>query len=391
MAKIYWRNGWAWAYARVEGVAKREPLDTKSAREAEERFQQWMRDIGLAKDRWSKDATPFRTAVDTFTDDHLPNLKPASRKRYLVSLLALAPFFETKSLQEISKADLMKFVAARRRGGVADGTIRRDLSCLSSVYTIATDYDLCDHNPVLPFLRQHKRRKSLVEADPRTRYLFHDEEKAILDRAQSEIAAANHGRTGARALSKLMIMAAIILAIDTGLRDEELLRLDWDHVDFERTQVVVSADRAKNSKARVVPLLPRAMDVMQRLRQLRHHRTQRVLWHRGGTEFHDLNHSLQRIAAAAGVTGIRWHDLRKTCGCRLLQDHKMPIEQVSLWLGHSSVKQTQDAYAFLSVEDLHHSIGSYGSELGSQRKDELQRLRLPDVSQVAAANMRNDT
>ena len=286
----------------------------------------------------------------------------------MVSLIALTPFFKDKTLQDITKADLMQFVVARRKAEVADATIRRDLSCLSSVFTIAADWELCDDNPVLPFLRTQKRRKRLIEADPRTRYLSHVEERLILERAKAEFETVNFGRTGNRALQKLMILAAVAIAIDTGLRLQELLHLEWSNVDLEAAQVTVLAAFSKTKKARIVPLLPRSLRIFQGLQQHRHADTNLALWHRDGKKFYDLNHSLQRIAGKAGVTAIRWHDLRKTCGCRLLQDSQMPIERVSLWLGHSSVKQTQDAYAFLDVKDLHHAIGNVG--LIEQGKDE---------------------
>lgn len=63
-----------------------------------------------------------------------------------------------------------------------------------------------------------------------------------------------------------------------------------------------------------------------------------------------------RARAAAGVPDVRWHDLRRTCGCRLLQDHGLSIEKVSKWLGHQSIAVTERAYAFLNVEHLHKAI-----------------------------------
>ena len=104
-----------------------------------------------------------------------------------------------------------------------------------------------------------------------------------------------------------------MLSIDTGLRDEELLALEWEYVDAFRNQIVVPAVRAKSGVERTVPLLPRAKQVQ------RHDKSPLVIWHRHGVRFYDLNHTLQKLGASVGVTGIRWHDLRRTCGCRLLQ------------------------------------------------------------------------
>lgn len=396
MATIYWRKNRAWARATIKGVEYRHSLETTSKREAEKRFQQWLTELTQDASRWAKDETPFERAVRKFTEDHLPTLKPSSQKRYLVSLMTLEPHFAGQTLQGISKAALMEFVAHRRRERVTGSTIRRDLACLSSVFTVAADYDMCDANPVLVFLRTMKRRGSLKDAPPRARYLSHQEELAILQLARAKFNAsrAKIGETiNRRAVTKLMILGAIAVAIDTGLRDEEQLRLRWPQVDLARDQIFIPGSRAKNKRDRWVPLLPRAKAILEGLP--RHAKSDLVFWHRNGEGFYDLNHTLQELAAEAGIvdeqaeaarvskrqakggkpskdrrlakpsTGIRWHDLRRTCGCRLLQDHKLPIEQVSLWLGHGSVVQTQRAYAFLTSEQLHESVGTSRTIVGT--------------------------
>lgn len=70
--------------------------------------------------------------------------------------------------------------------------------------------------------------------------------------------------------------------------------------------------------------------------------------------------------AAAGLKDVRWHDLRRTCGCRRIQDHGWKLEEVKALLGHSSVVVTEKIYAFLRVEDLEavrspdrHKAGGY--------------------------------
>ena len=65
---------------------------------------------------------------------------------------------------------------------------------------------------------------------------------------------------------------------------------------------------------------------------------------------------LKENLSRAGLDEAIWHDLRRTCGCRLLQDHHMSIERVSRWLGHSDIAVTQKSYAFLETEDLEKGI-----------------------------------
>jgi integrase/recombinase XerD len=66
--------------------------------------------------------------------------------------------------------------------------------------------------------------------------------------------------------------------------------------------------------------------------------------------------ALKAAARKAGIEDLTLHDLRRTCGCRLLQDYGASMEVVSRWLGHSSIVVTERCYAFLRVEDLHRAI-----------------------------------
>jgi integrase len=355
MAKVYWRNGWAWARATVKGVERREPLDTRSKAEAQERFEQFLTRIAAEREsKWTRKETPFREAVRIFTDDHITTLKPKSAQRYLVSLIALAPHFEHLTLQRISRVDLTKFMAARRKTGVTDSTVRRDLACLSSLFTIAADYELCDANPVLPFLRSKKKSKQLVEADFRTRHLTHFEELALLRQARKEAEALKEGSS--RRHEKFMLLCAIALYIDTGLRAQELLQAERTWINFETKEITVPKAVAKSGRERTVPLLDRALAIIAQIPA--HPSCPQLLWRcKGGKRFKDLNKAIQRIAREAGISDLHVHDLRRTCGCRLLQDWRLSMEKVSKWLGHASTEITEQRYAFLKVENLQEAIG----------------------------------
>ena len=81
-----------------------------------------------------------------------------------------------------------------------------------------------------------------------------------------------------------------------------------------------------------------------------------------------MTRGLAGAAKRAGIKDLRWHDLRRTCGCRLLQEHRMRMEEVAKWLGHQSMGQTERAYAFLEVDDLHAAMAR------SQKRSEGARI-----------------
>lgn len=355
MATIYWRNGRAWARARVRGMDIRESLSTNSEQEAEVRFQEFVARLGtLKKETLVSREVTFAGGVRQFRETHLPNLKASSQTRYRQSLSKLAPHFEATTLQSLSRVELMEYVASERKRGASDSTIRRDLGCLSSVFSVASDHQLCDANPVQQFLRAKKKSKQLIEADFRTRYLSHSEEYRLLRQARTE--AEEEGLFPARRKEKLMILCAIALYIDTGLRAQELLQAEWSWIDVDLKEITVPAHVAKNHKVRIVPLLDRALTILQQLP--RHHDSLYVLWRCApGKRFKDLNHTLQRIAAKANVRDITVHDLRRTAGCRLLQDWGLSLMEVSKWLGHASTQITENRYAFLKTDNLHQALG----------------------------------
>lgn len=361
MASIYKRysqskdekNQGAWTYwgrCTRAGVERRKSLKTTDRVLAKKRLSDWVAKveaIGFGE----RDAHTFDDMAVKFIDEHVPSLKESSGRRYGVSIDNLARVLEGYPLASVGKAAMTKFVTMRREEGAANPTIRRDLNCLSSMMEMAIDWEWIDVNPVGPFLKR-MRRRGMKESPPRTRYLNHDEEARLLGQASDYVA------------------DAIRFAIDTGLRKEEQFSRTWDDVTVTGTKtpekdnrkgvVRVAGFDAKNAKDRSVPLWPRAMDVIEGL--TKSNQVPQLFWHYDdkhtltARRFNTMDRGLKAAAKRAGIKDLRWHDLRRTCGCRLLQDEGFSMDKVSKWLGHSSVKVTERIYAFLEVEQLHRAV-----------------------------------
>jgi integrase len=331
MAGIYQRGSTWWARAQRQGTEHRRSLKTRDKREAEKRLRHWLADLDAIA--WGdKPRRSFDDAVRKFYAEHLPTMKRSSAIRYGVSLKWLSDHFEGKGLDQISSAALSEFETARRSAGASAPTVRRDLACLSSLLTSCEDWEWIDDgkNPVPSYLRR-RRKRGLKEAPARTRYLTLEEEQALLAKSSPTVA------------------IAVALAIDTGLRREELFSLTWAQVDLARGIIATTTD-TKSGKTRMVPVAQRSAQAIGALP--RHIRSPYVLWQGSGARYVQMNKGFKAACRRAGLSDVRWHDLRRTAGCRWLQRDRRSMEEVCGMLGHSSVQVTETRYAFLDGETV---------------------------------------
>ena len=164
-------NVW-WFRKRVQGKDQEISLETDNlgvAKARRDRLLQELREQGGA--RWGENRRhTFNDAAERFGKEHFKTLKDTSRVRYIVSISNLLKIFDNVPLCEISSVKLGEFEQRRRCEGVTNSTIRRDLACLSVIFSTAEEWEWVAKNPVKPYLRGRAKR-GLKEGDPRTRYL----------------------------------------------------------------------------------------------------------------------------------------------------------------------------------------------------------------------------
>lgn len=338
MAGVYRRGGVYWARVQRSGRDIRRSLKTANRAIAERRLRNWLDELDAVA-FGEKPRRSFDEAAERFVREHLTTLKPGGAKRYGVSLKQLAAHFGGKPLSAIKSAALSEFETKRRSEGVAAGTIRRDLACLSSLLTSAEDWEWIEDgsNPIPAYLRKRARR-GLKEAPPRTRYLTLEEETRLLANASRDVA------------------GAIALAIDTGLRREELFSLKWAQIDLAR-ETIATTTRTKSGRARKVPLPPRSARFLAQFPRILD--VPFVLVNPDtGTRFVQRDKGLKAAMRRAGIKDLRWHDLRRTAGCRWLQRDGKTMEEVSMLLGHSSIMVTEATYAFLDADAVAESFSA---------------------------------
>ena len=159
--------------------------------------------------------------------------------------------------------------------------------------------------------------------------------------------------------------ALYVLAVNTGLRQGELLGLRWEDVDLDtatlrirRTLQNGSFHPPKSGKGRSVRLTRRTVDALRshRRRQLEERMELAGLWEDQGLIFPNragrpLDHTnfyqrdFKKLLDRAGLSpAFRFHDLRHTCATLLLSRNVHP-KVVQEMLGHATISQTMDTYS----------------------------------------------
>ncbi|MCA1799656.1 MAG: site-specific integrase, partial [Xanthomonadaceae bacterium] len=138
------------------------------------------------------------------------------------------------------------------------------------------------------------------------------------------------------------LLPMVELALETAMRRGELLSLVWPHIDLARRTALLP--ETKNGHARVVPLSPKAVAVLQDLRP-----------RATGPVFSDVsNESIKRAfiraARRAGLDDFRFHDLRHEATTRLFEKGLAMMEVASI-TGHRDPRKLR-GYTHLAAEAL---------------------------------------
>ena len=99
----------------------------------------------------------------------------------------------------------------------------------------------------------------------------------------------------------------VTFTLATGMRQSNVLGLEWSHVDLEARHAWVGANDSKNGKPITVPLNATAMEVLRR--QLGKH-PQRVFTYAGKPLGSANTRAWRKALKRAGIENFRWHDTR---------------------------------------------------------------------------------
>lgn len=142
-----------------------------------------------------------------------------------------------------------------------------------------------------------------------------------------------------------LVHMLIVAALDTGMRRAELLDLKFGDIDWDRQLIHVRPEIAKSKKGRVVPIgTTRLRTLLEWLRAGPDDNVmpadRLVFLRQGGEIVKSFRTAWERARTKAGLSTVRFHDLRSEYASRLVE-RGVPLSQVRDLLGHCSIIVTE--------------------------------------------------
>lgn len=279
--------------------------------------------------------------------------------RYVERIRVTFPGFLDRSLSAIDADSIEEWWRERvrprgdGRRSVSKVTASRDLACLRSALSRAVEWKLLEANPLMGLRNRTVASRKVV------RYLSPDEEhrlRTALRNRDEYLAAARQSANLWREERNQPayptipsdgygdhLTPLVLLAMNTGLRRNELLSLSWADIDLTGRMLTVRAASAKNGKERHVPLNTEALGIL-------------VKWgeQRGQTGavfgIRDAKTAWNNILKASDIESFRFHDLRHHFASKLVRAG-VDLNTVRELLGHADIKMTL-RYSHLSPDGL---------------------------------------
>jgi site-specific recombinase XerD len=295
---IYKRGRTWWVRFSYNGRQIRTSTKTDNKKEAEDIYCLLRREIveGRWIERLPGEKKRFREMMEKYMKEHSSRSKsPTSYRRDLSLAKHLNTFFGGEILTKITPKDIYKYKIKRREQGASPRTINYELSLMRHAFNLAIkEWEWLKENPV------SKVSKEKVNNIKERWLTFEEEEKLLL-------------------ASPKWLQELIVFSLETGLRQSELLNLQWSQIDLSRQTMTLLEQ--KNRAKDTLPLNKRAMGVLKEKAKIRYLRTPYVFCSNKGTKIDPRNllRAFYQAVKKAGIEPLRWHDLRHTFATRLAQ------------------------------------------------------------------------
>ena len=313
-------NGYYSVLWQEEGKQRRKSLKTKEIRIAKKRFHAFKRDLALNKIVPINGVTLKATIAEFKTEflDHVDaKLATSTYECYATAINKAIGCWGDIPLGHVTPRHLDRLVKDMIRAGLAIATVNKNMRHLKR--TLKQSYEWEYIEKPLKFPKPIKEPK-------KQRFLQAPELQKILDEIHDP-----------------ELTDVVLLALYTGLRSTEIIRLKSYDIDNPEGFLRISSDQKSKNENRI-PINKTARIILERCRG------------RGGKKLvrfqtrQTISKFFKRAVRAAGMEDPRFHDLRHTFGSHLamLGENEKTIQDL---MRHESMASTM-VYTHVSPEHL---------------------------------------
>jgi integrase len=255
----------------------------------------------IAQNKWFQrlpgEDRSFRDLMEKYLSEHsVPNKAATTALRDQSLAKRLLEVFGDMTVTAIGRRHVAAYKAKRRADHAAPKTINNELVLMSHAFTVAIrEWEWLNENPVTMVSKE--RVQNHLE-----RWLTWEEEVTLLAAAPG------------------WLRELISFATETGLRESEILNLQWSHVDLSRKTIAILEQ--KNRGRDTLPVSSRALEILQERAKVRSLTCPHVFFNVRGKciRANNLWRAFKRARGKVGLTEVRFHDLRHTFATRLVQN-----------------------------------------------------------------------
>ena len=223
----------------------------------------------------------------------------------------LKPYFGGKPLANIDRESVM-IAAWEKAKATTPATANRYLALVRAIFRRACRvWEWIDRMPFVELF---------PESEGRVRWITPDQARALF------------GELPPHQLDM------VLFALATGLRQGNVLRLEWSQIDLRRKLAWIHKDQAKGRRSFSVPLNETAMATLNRCKG-KH--PSRVFTYRGRPIAWANTKAWRQALRRAGIQNFRWHDLRHTWASWHVQ-HGTPlyvVQDLGAWRSEVMVRR----------------------------------------------------
>jgi len=306
-SKFYWMT------FRINGRKVVESTGETTKKAAEDVYFKRRQELkeGRVNPVWSDTKISFSKLAEHYLEWTKNQRAFISKKGFIKALLKAFGDLQLRSFSTRPVEEFQTYLLAKNK---KPSTVNRHIATLKHMFTKAVEWEMVGEET----LRKVRRVKLLPENNRRLRYLSKEESQALID------ASGPHLRP------------IVITALNTGMRREEILSLEWGkHVDLRHGFILL--DKTKNGDRREIPINSDLRETLQGL--IRRIDSPYVFVDKNGRRFKEVKRSFSTACRKAGLKDFHFHDLRHTFASQLVMAG-VDLITVKELLGHKSIAMT---------------------------------------------------